>query len=116
MSDPFPLEDAIGTRELTFTRSDGIVERVIVAIVAPVQVEDDFWHCSYIIKSESFTKQFRMAGGDSMQALIHAVQVIAVELDALARKHNGTFRFFDEPDTMFPSSSQVNGNPDGHKA
>jgi len=102
MLDPSPLENVISTRELTFTRADGVVEEVIVAISAPMQIENDYWQCPYIIKGESFAKQFRMAGGDSMQALVHTVRIIAVELDALARHHKGTFHYFGQADTMFP--------------
>jgi hypothetical protein len=103
MIEPIPIGTVISSRELTFTRSGETEEAVIVTIGAPIQAGDDYWVCPYQIKAQSFQKQFRMAGVDSMQALIHTVGIIAVELETLALKHKGTFQYFDDPDLGFPA-------------
>ena len=102
MSQSLQLGTFIGSRDLTFTRADGSVEPVKVLIGAPISDGKDSWLCPYLIQATSFQKLFRMAGVDSMQSLIHTTHIIADELDALARKHGGTFQYFGDQDLAFP--------------
>ncbi len=102
MRENLQLDLVIASRDLTFTRLDGAVEAVTISIGAPVPDGEDAWACPYLVQSESFQKLFRMIGGDSMQALIHTVHIIADELDALSRKHAGTFEYLGGTDLMFP--------------
>jgi hypothetical protein len=97
-----PLGEIIGTRELTFTPKDGVAVPVRVEIGAPVRDPHGDWLCPYAIRAETFKKQFGMAGVDSMQALVHTVLIISVELEALAKKHGGTFHFLGDADLSFP--------------
>src|SRR5690349_9787662 len=107
MSEPLELGTIIGSRDLTFTRSDGVVEPVQVLIGAPVLDGEDTWLCPYLIQGPSFKKQFRMAGVDSMQALVHTTHIISVELEALARKHGGAFQRYGGNDLGFPSPESI---------
>ena len=107
MSQSLQLGAIIASRDLTFTRPDGTVEPVIVSIGAPVPDGEDSWLCPYLIQATSFQKLFRMVGVDSMQALILTTHIIADELDALARKHGGTFHYFDDIDLAFPFPNRL---------
>jgi len=99
MENKYPLGEVIATRNLEFVYLDGRKEVVAVSIGKPIQGENEHqWWCPYLIQAESFKKQFRMAGGESMQALILTVYIISVELEVLARDHNGTFTYFGETD------------------
>jgi len=92
----------IASRELVFTRSDGLSETVKVFLGAPMLSEHDDWLCPYLIQGMSFQKQFRMVGIDSMQALIHSVHILADELASLARKHDGKFTYLGDSELLLP--------------
>jgi hypothetical protein len=102
MTQSLQLGTIIGSRDLTFTRVNGSVESVKVLTGAPVPDGEDSWLCPYLIQATSFQKLFRMAGVDSMQSLIHTTHIIADELNALTRKHGGTFHYFGDKDLAFP--------------
>ena len=101
------IERPIATRQLTFHREGQEPESVTVTIGAPVAAGDNDWQCPYSIQASSFAKSFRMFGVDSAQALVHTVLIISVELDALARKHGGEFRYFGDTDSAFPAHESV---------
>ena len=107
MRDNLQLDTVIATRDLKFTRPDGSTETVVVSIGAPVPGGDDAWVCPYLIQAESFHKHFRMVGGDSMQALVHTVHILADELGALSRKHGGTFNYLGGSDLMLPLAESL---------
>jgi hypothetical protein len=95
-----PIGDIVAQRELEFVDDAG-KESVQVYLGKPVQERDGPWFCSYLIKAKSFKKQFRIAGEDSMQALILALKTISIELEVLAKKHNGHFTLFGDPNLGF---------------
>ena len=95
-------KEVIARRELEFVTSSDR-ETVLVELRKPVKEKDGTWLCHYLIKCKSFSKEFRMAGEDSMQALILVLKIIPVELDALAKKHNGHFTWFEGSDLGFIS-------------
>jgi len=98
-----PLGEVIAVRDLTFINRSGIAESAKVAIGRPVMGEDEHqWWCPYRIEVPGFRKEFRMAGEDSMQALLLTVQIIKTELEALARDQGGRFEHFGESDLGFP--------------
>jgi hypothetical protein len=100
-----PVGTIIATRALTFARHNGGVESVTVSIGAPIQDREDAWLCPYLIEAESFRKAFRMAGGDSMQALILTLTIISTELEYLAKKHDGVFQYFGDSELHFPTKT-----------
>lgn len=93
-----PLTDVIAERELEFVPDRGSPQKVVVRLGALVRDQDGTWWCPYVIEGSSFRRQFRIAGEDSMQALLLTQKTIVVELDALAREHQGSFTWFGEPD------------------
>ena len=101
------IDRPIATRELTFHRDGQEPETVVVTIGAPVASDGGDWQCPYAIQANSFTKSFRAFGVDSAQALIHTVCIISSELDALARRHGGEFRYFGNPDVGFPGPESL---------
>jgi len=104
MERTIPLGEVFATRELEFTHSNGRKETVQVLVGRPVCVDQSQqeWWCPYLVKAESFEKQHRSIGGDSMQALILSTQIISTQLHALARQHNGTFTYLGESNLHFP--------------
>jgi hypothetical protein len=99
-----PLGEIIAVRDLTYISGVGVAKAARVSIGKPVMGEDAHqWWCPYRIEAPDFSKEFRMAGGDSMQALILASQIIATELEALARDHGGRFEYFGERELGFPN-------------
>lgn len=98
------MGEVIALRDLEFVHEHGQKEAVCVSIGKPIFSDDQQqWWCLYEIKANTFAKQFRAGGGDSMQALMLALYIIASELDALGRLHKGKFTYFDEGDLGFPS-------------
>lgn len=93
-----PLPDVIAERELEFVPDVGSPEKVLVRLGALARDPDGTWWCPYSIEGASFHRQFRIAGEDSMQALLLTQKTLVVELDALARNHHGSFTWFGEPD------------------
>lgn len=67
--------EVIARRELEFVTSSNR-ETVIVELLKPVKEKDGPWLCHYLIEGESFRKEFRTAGEDSMQALILVFKII----------------------------------------
>lgn len=104
------IDRSIATRQLTFHRDGQEPEDVTVTIGAPAASGDD-WQCPYSIQAVSFSKSFRMFGVDSSQALIHTVLIISVELEALARRHGGEFRYFGDLGSGFPASDSLAAEP-----
>ena len=101
------VESPIATRQLTFHRDGQEPEIVMVTIGAPVAGGYGDWQCPYAIHAASFAKSFRMFGVDSAQALVHTVCIISSELEALARRHGGEFRYFGDSDSGFPSPDSL---------
>ena len=101
------IESPIATRQLTFHRDGEEPESVVVSIGAPVAVGDGDWQCPYAIQAASFAKSFRMSGVDSAQALVHTVCIISSELEALARRHGGDFRYFGDLGSGFPAPESL---------
>ena len=101
------IESPIATRQLTFHRDGQEPESVLVTIGAPVASGDGHWQCPYAIQATSFSKNFRMSGVDSAQALVHTVCIISSELEALARRHGGEFRYFGDLDSGFPAPESL---------
>ena len=95
-----PLGDIVARRELEFVSESG-KESVQVYLGKPVQQKDGPWFYPYLIEGKSFERQFRTAGEDSMQALVLALRTIPIELEALAKKNNGYFTWFGDPDLGF---------------
>lgn len=95
------IGEVIASRELEFTGSDGTVRQVEVCFGKPVQEADGPWFCPYQIKSQVFEKQFRVVGEDSMQSLLLALKIVAVELEVFARDYKGTFTWFGGEDLGF---------------
>ncbi len=95
-----PIGDIVAQRELEFVDNAG-KESVQVYLGKPVQDGDGPWFCPYLIKARSFKRQFRIPGEDSMQALILALKTIPIELEVIAKKHNGHFTLFDDPNLGF---------------
>jgi hypothetical protein len=104
MTHKISLGDVVATRELDFTHGDGRIESVTVSIGKPVCVDSSQleWWCPYLIRAKSFEKQFRIVGGDSMQALILGTQILSAELYALARDNKGSFSYLGGKDLHFP--------------
>ena len=96
------LGEAIGTRELRFTRETGQSEVVRLSIGTPA-LRDGTWWCPYEIRSPSFVRAFALAGQDSLQALLASVSILSTELEALGREHQGAFSYFGTNDLMLPS-------------
>ena len=89
----------VAERELEFTRTDGSAELCRVVLNRPVQEGSDGpWCCSYSIEAQTFQRKSRAAGEDSLQSLILAQRVLAVELQALAQEKNGSFTWFGQTD------------------
>ncbi len=77
----------VAERELEFVSSDGSAQTCRLVLSRPVQEESDGpWFCSYSIEAPTFQTKSRSAGEDSLQSLILAQRLLAVEL-------MGEFRF-----------------------
>ena len=101
-----PLERVVAERELGFTHHSGETEVTTVSLGAPV-FRDGTWWCPYKIHSQSFSHSYALAGEDSLQALLGSACILATELDALARRHNGIFTYFGDNDLMLPSMDWI---------
>jgi hypothetical protein len=95
------LGEVVAERELEFIASDGSRQSVKVLLGKPIQEENGPWYCPYLIQGESFQRQFRIAGEDSMQSMLLAQKIIAVELEALARDNRGSFTWFGDANLGF---------------
>jgi hypothetical protein len=95
------LGEVVAERELEFIASDGSRQSVKVLLGKPIQEENGPWYCPYLIQGESFHRQFRIAGEDSMQSMLLAQKIIAVELEALARDNRGSFTWFGDANLGF---------------
>jgi len=114
MAQERPLGEVIGERELLFTRRDGTTELVIVRIGKPMITDpnNEDWYCPYQISGFGREKKMAMVGVDSVQALVLTLQVIPAELDHLAKRERGFFKWFDDRDLGFPEQvpSERTGN------
>ncbi|MEQ7894077.1 DUF6968 family protein [Xanthomonas arboricola] len=93
-----PIGEVFVQRELEFHALDGSTQTTMVRIGRPIQEPDGPWLCPYLIEAPLFERQFRIAGEDSMQALLLAQKIVAVELEVLARDNGGTFTWFGDSD------------------
>ena len=96
-----PLGEVFAMRELEFHPVDGQTQPVSVRLGKPVQENGGPWWCPYLIEGPSFRLQFRMAGEDSMQALVLAQKTILVELEVLARENQGSFTWLGDSNLGF---------------
>ena len=95
------IGEVVARRELEFISADGTKQPVEVCLGKPLQEVDGPWFCPYLIKSQAFEKQFRVAGEDSMQSLLLSLKVVVVELEVFARDHKGSFTWFEGVDLGF---------------
>lgn len=95
------LAEVIAERELEFVASDGSRQSVRVLLGKPIQEENGPWFCPFLIQGDSFQRQFRVPGEDSMQSMLLAPKIISIELEALARDNNGSFTWFGSTDLGF---------------
>jgi hypothetical protein len=95
------LGEVVAERELEFVASDGSRQSVRVLLGKPIQEENGPWFCPFVIQANSFQRQFRAAGEDSMQSMLLAQKVIAIELEVLARDNKGSFTWFGDANLGF---------------
>jgi hypothetical protein len=89
----------VAERELEFVGSGGSTEACRVTLSSPVQEGSEGpWFCSYSIEAQTFQRKSRAAGEDSLQSLILAQQLLAVELQAFAHEKSGVFTWFGQTD------------------
>ncbi len=93
--------DVVARRELEFSGPDGSKHAVELVLGRPTEEPGGPWYCAYVIEAQPFQRQMRIAGEDSMQAILLALKTIVVELEVLGREHRGTFTWFGEPDLGF---------------
>ena len=93
-----PIGDVIAKRELEFREEDGSKHAVVVCLGKPVRDGDGPWRCPYLIEGVSFRRLFWAAGEDSMQALVLAQKIVAVELEVLAKDKGGLFTWYGDND------------------
>lgn len=95
------LGEVVAERELEFIASDGSRQSVKVLLGKPIQEGNGPWFCPFLIQADSFQRQFRATGEDSMQSMLLAQKIIAVELDVLARDNKGSFTWFGDANLGF---------------
>lgn len=96
------LADVIAERILEYRAPDGVIHLHTVRIAKPIGSDVD-WRCEYEISGAIANKRFYQAGADAMQALVHALAIIADELFAMERKHGGSFTWEGSPKAGFPT-------------
>jgi hypothetical protein len=98
----FELGETIAERRVAFEAADGARQDVDIRLGRPVrdgQGEHERWMCPFQIAGLGSHVVRGMFGVDSLQALLHAVHTIPVELAASVRHTGGRLLSFGEPDT-----------------
>jgi hypothetical protein len=106
----FELGDVIAERRMTFQPRDGGPQEVTVRIGRPIldaSAPRPTWVCPFQITGIGDGETHGLFGIDSMQALLHTVHTIPVELAAYARDADGQFLLFGKPDSSFVSACRT---------
>ena len=91
----------VAERELEFRESDSAPPRKVFARIGIPEPEEDFWRCATLIDGTPMEGEvFHAYGEDSLQALLLAVQALAIRLKALGR--TGTLTWFENTDLGLP--------------
>jgi Domain of unknown function (DUF6968) len=99
----------IAERRLRFEARAGWARDVVVRIGRPVQDSEPPhpWVCPVQVEGLGSSKTRGFFGEDSMQALLHGVHVIPVELAAYEREEQGTFLLDGGAEIGFASPCQM---------
>ena len=85
----------IASRELTL-RDDGKDIKIPIRIFAPEREETGAWGCRYEIGWPDKIRTKEIFGFDSVQALLHTLQIIGAEI-YLSDYHESGNLYFDKP-------------------
>jgi hypothetical protein len=97
-----PNERIIAERTLEIRKPDGIIEKLLVRMAAPVEVEDGCHLCWWEFDTQPYQMIRHAAGIDGFQAIQLAMRMIGVNLWCLARDKGYEITFEGSRDLGFP--------------
>jgi hypothetical protein len=98
----------IAERELEFTENGSSVARTLVARIGTPEPDEGSWRCATLIEgAPTMNEVFHAYGEDSMQALLLAMQALAIRLQVVAR--TGTLTWFGGEDLGLPQPQMSTG-------
>jgi hypothetical protein len=101
--------ETVAERLLELVSKDGAVEVVMVRVGKP-QRANDSWACTYQIMGETIERTKATHGEDSMQALLLALSVIRVEMEAEAKATGRSVAWIGEKDIGLPDTTWLKNN------
>jgi hypothetical protein len=98
----------IAERELEFTENGSSVARTIIARIGSPQPDEGSWRCATLIEGAPTKNEiFHAYGEDSMQALLLAMQALAIRLQVVGRA--GTLTWLGDDDLGLPQPQMRTG-------
>lgn len=105
-----PPMDVIATRTLELD-GEPVIE-VRIGRPAP-SAEGDCWFCPYEIIGPGMHRRSRFGGEDSMQALVHALYALSVDLETSDENRAGRLSWFGDRNLGLPSLPILTAPEDG---